>query len=64
MDNKEKKSKSNDKARQEVTVNNHFSFSINFGDVLSLLTLIAGFFLIKRFFGQDKVEKKLKKNIS
>ncbi|SOC41527.1 hypothetical protein [Ureibacillus acetophenoni] len=62
MENKEKTSKGNDKARQEVTVNNHFSFSINFGDVLSLLTLIAGFFLIKNFFGQDKVEKKLKKN--
>ncbi|KGR78996.1 hypothetical protein [Ureibacillus manganicus] len=54
MDNKEINSKDTDKNRQEVTVNNHFSFSINFGDALSLLALIAGFFLIKRVSKQRR----------
>ncbi|KAB2328644.1 hypothetical protein F7731_24795 [Cytobacillus depressus] len=63
MNSKEKNSQSTTKNKNDININNNFSLSINFGDSLNLLALIAGIFIIKRISKQYKINKKwLKEN--
>lgn len=49
---KSKPGSNNNKA--SVRVNNHFSLTINFGDSLNLLALIAGVYVLKRIAKKRK----------
>ncbi|MEH7353579.1 hypothetical protein V7150_08365 [Neobacillus drentensis] len=50
-------STSND-SKNDVRVNNHFSLTINFGDSLSLLALLAGIYIIRRITKNHKNKAK------
>lgn len=43
--------------KNDIKVNNQFSLTINFGDSLNVLALIAGIFLIKRITNKKKLQK-------
>lgn len=63
LNNRENNSKGTTENKNDINVNNNFSLSINFGDSLNLLSLIVGFFIIKRISKQYKINKKwLKEN--
>ncbi|MDR7000699.1 hypothetical protein [Neobacillus niacini] len=44
--------------KNDVRVNNQFSLTLNFGDSLNLLALIAGVYLIRRIGKRHKLKKK------
>lgn len=44
----------------KVHVNNHFNFSIHFGDSLNLVALIAGVYIVRRLFKTDRLKKRNK----
>ncbi|OIK15599.1 hypothetical protein BIV60_08620 [Bacillus sp. MUM 116] len=44
--------------KNDVKVNNQFSLTLNFGDSLNLLALIAGFYMIRKIGKRYKVKKK------
>jgi len=50
-------STSNDN-KKDVRVNNHFSLTINFGDSLNLLALLAGIYIIRRITKNRKNKAK------
>ena len=63
LNNKEKNPQSTTQNKNDINISNNFSLSINFGDSLNLLALIAGLFIIKRISKQCKINKKwLKEN--
>ncbi|GHH96761.1 hypothetical protein [Neobacillus kokaensis] len=43
--------------KNDVKVNNHFSLTINFGDSLNLLALIAGVYVIKNIAKRKKKKR-------
>lgn len=45
---------------QDVKVNNNFSLTINFGDSLNLLALIAGVYLIRKITKRNKANRLVK----
>ncbi|MEH7436618.1 hypothetical protein V7182_03905 [Neobacillus drentensis] len=47
--------------KNDVKVNNNFSLTINFGDSLNVLALIAGVYLIRRIAKNRKLKKKAEK---
>jgi len=47
--------------KNDVKVNNNFSLTINFGDSLNVLALIAGVYLIRRMAKNRKLKKKAEK---
>ena len=47
--------------KNDVKVNNNFSLTINFGDSLNVLALIAGVYLIRRIAKKRKLKKKAEK---
>ena len=47
--------------KNDVKVNNNFSLTINFGDSLNVLALIAGVYLIRRMAKNLKLKKKAEK---
>ncbi|MEH7336337.1 hypothetical protein V7161_27315 [Neobacillus drentensis] len=49
-------SSTNNNNKTDVRVNNHFSLTINFGDSLNLLALIAGIYLIRKMNKKRKIE--------
>lgn len=63
MDKKKTDTQNKPANNTDVKVNNHFSLSINFGDSVNFLALIAGFIVIRRISKKYKLKKKLlKKN--
>lgn len=46
--------------RNYTRVNNHFNFTINFGDSLNMLGLLAGIFFIKTITNKKKANKRKK----
>ena len=47
--------------KNDVKVNNNFSLTINFGDSLNVLALIAGVYFIRRIAKKRKLKKKAEK---
>jgi hypothetical protein len=47
--------------KNDVKVNNNFSLTINFGDSLNLLALIAGVYFIRRIAKNRKLKIKAEK---
>jgi hypothetical protein len=45
---------SSNKNKTDVSVHNNFNFTINLGDSLSLVALIAGIYVIKRVVKKQK----------
>ncbi|MGG3470576.1 hypothetical protein ABES02_24205 [Neobacillus pocheonensis] len=43
--------------KNSVRVNNNFSLTINFGDSLNLLALIAGVYVLRRIAKKQKIRK-------
>lgn len=43
--------------KNDIKVNNQFSLTINLGDSLNVLALIAGIYLIKRITKKKKLQK-------
>ncbi|MFD1778571.1 hypothetical protein ACFSFW_07815 [Fredinandcohnia salidurans] len=56
MDNieKEPQAKTDNRNYNKIRVNNHINFTVNFGDSLNLLALIAGVFFIKTISKKTK----------
>lgn len=54
--NTEVKTPSTNNNKNDVRVNNHFSLTINFGDSLNLLALIAGVYLVKKIVKKKKLQ--------
>ncbi|WP_449536491.1 hypothetical protein [Ferdinandcohnia sp. Marseille-Q9671] len=52
--------KSDNRNYNDIKVNNNFQFTINFGDSLNLLALLAGVFLIKTVSKKQKTNKRKK----
>ncbi|WP_423802013.1 hypothetical protein [Neobacillus sp. SAB-20_R2A] len=52
-----KSSPSTTNNKNDIKVNNQFSLTINFGDSLNVLALIAGIYLIKRIKNKKKLQK-------
>lgn len=50
-------SSTNNNNKTDVRVNNHFSLTINFGDSLNILALIAGIYFIRRIAKKQKLKK-------
>ncbi len=63
MNNEEMDSKRHSEKKNDVNVNNNITLSINFGDSLNLLALIAGLFFIKRVSKQYKLNRRIQKRI-
>ncbi|MEH7236687.1 hypothetical protein [Bacillus sp. JJ1562] len=61
MDSNEKVAHAKSDNRNYVRVNNNFQFTINFGDSLNLLALIAGIFFIRTLSKKSKSEKENKR---
>ncbi|MEH7385299.1 hypothetical protein V7147_07820 [Bacillus sp. JJ1521] len=60
MDNNEKVAHAKSDNRNYIRVNNNFQFTINFGDSLNLLALIAGVIFIKTVTKKTKTNKRKK----
>lgn len=43
--------------KNSIRVNNHFNLTINFGDSLNLLALIAGIYVVRRIASNRKAKK-------
>jgi hypothetical protein len=62
LNNKEKGFKGNFQIKNDIYNNNNITLSINFGDSLNLIALIAGFFVIKSISKQYKINRKILKD--
>ncbi len=60
MENNEKVSEARSDNRNFTNVNNNINFTINFGDSLNLLALIAGVIFIKSVTKKTKTNKRKK----
>ncbi|MEH7381050.1 hypothetical protein V7138_11275 [Bacillus sp. JJ1533] len=61
MDNHEKVAHAKSDNRNYIRVNNNFQFTINFGDSLNLLALLAGVFFIRTLSKNSKSQKENKR---
>lgn len=60
MDNNEKVAHAKSDNRNYIRVTNNFQFTINLGDSLNLLALIAGVYFIKTITTKQKTDKRKK----
>jgi hypothetical protein len=51
---KETQAKTDNRNFNKIRVNNHINFTVNFGDSLNLMALIAGVFLVKTISKKTK----------
>ena len=58
MDNIQKEAQARTDNRNYIRVNNHINFTMNFGDSLNLLALLAGVFFIKTLSKKRKQKRK------
>jgi hypothetical protein len=64
LNNKDRDFKDNFQIKNDINndINNNITLTINFGDSLNLIALIAGFFVIKSISKQYKKNKKILKD--
>ncbi|MCC3356032.1 hypothetical protein [Bacillus sp. REN16] len=61
LDTNEKVAHAKSDNRNYIRVNNNFQFTINFGDSLNLLALVAGVFFIRTLSKKTKPQKDTKR---
>jgi hypothetical protein len=48
--------------KNDIKVHNHFNLTINFGDSINVLALIAGIYIMKKWTKRNLLKKKLAEN--